>query len=627
MTDLKNIVGKKIIVRADLNVPIIDGKIVDTSRIDNFLSTLKWLKNKQAKIIILSHLGRPKGEWNDEFSLKPIANYMKIPLEKTHIDNLKLNLKNGEAILLENTRFYKGEKKNSSDFAKKLANLGDIFVNDGFSVAHRSHASTVGITEFLPSYAGFQIEKETTELDKILENPTRPTIGLFGGLKVSTKAPILINLLENLDTLVLGGAMANTFLKAKGFEIGESLFEELQIKIAQRIIKIAGDKLILPIDIMTKKKENKNIKDLEKNDVIMDVGEKTIALIKKQIEQHKTLIWNGTFGVCELQPFNNGTEKIAEKIASEDVFSVAGGGDLHAILKSNNLIEKFSFVSTAGGGKKLSEILVGKRISEEVLEQIEDTLITADISPIDAIELVESIKKLPAESSIEKVKKELYNKIFPVLKKAESAFELNNSLHVILVAGVNGAGKTTTLFKLANYFQLQGKKVAVAGCDSFRAGAIQQLADRMKLLDIDVFGEMRKDPSGIAYQALEQAKKDNANVLLIDTAGRLHDNENLMSELKKIHRVLGKQGDFPQDCWLVLDGTSGQNTISQVDFFSKTIPISGLIITKLDSTAKGGFIYSLLRKFELPVVFLGTGEKKENLEKFNAESFAKTLLK
>ncbi len=349
ITDIENIVSKTIIVRADLNVPMIGKKIIDTARIDNFSPTLKWLQNKQVKIIILSHLGRPKGEWNDKFSLKPIADYMKISLEKTHIDNLKLNLKRGEAILLENTRFYKGEKENSSKFAKKLANLGDIFVNDGFSVSHRSHASTVGITKFLPSYAGFQIENETTKLNKILENPICPTIGLFGGLKVSTKAPILINLLEKLNILILGGAMANTFLKAKGFEIGESFYEESQVEIAKKIIELAGKKLILPIDIMTEKKENKNIEDLEKNDVIMDVGEKTISLIKKQIEQHKTLVWNGTFGVCETQPFNNGTEKIAEKIATEKMFSIAGGGDLHAILKSKNLIEKFSFVSTAGG--------------------------------------------------------------------------------------------------------------------------------------------------------------------------------------------------------------------------------------------------------------------------------------
>ncbi len=276
--------------------------------------------------------------------------------------------------------------------------------------------------------------------------------------------------------------------------------------------------------------------------------------------------------------------------------------------------------------KKLSEIFTGKKIDESILNDLEDTLISADISPIDAMELTDSIRDLPAEMTVDNIKKHLYNEILPTLKTGEKQFSLNDSLHVILVAGVNGAGKTTTLFKLANLFQKQGKKVAVAGCDSFRAGAIQQLADRMKLLDIEVFGEMKKDPSGIAYQALEQAKKNNSDVLLIDTAGRLHGNENLMAELKKIHRVLGKLGNFPQDSWLVLDGTSGQNTLFQTENFSKTIPLTGLIITKLDGTAKGGFIYSLIKRFKFPIMFLGIGEKKENLIEFKAEDFTKDLL-
>ncbi len=365
---LKSLKGKTVIVRADLNVPMFKGKILDTTRIDNFMPTLKYLKEKEAKIIIISHLGRPKGEWNKEFSLAKIATYMKIKLNKTPIQDFKLSLKNSEAILLENIRFYRGETKNDLSFSKKLANLGDIFINDGFSVSHRSHASTVGITNFLPSYAGFQILKETKELDKILKNPKHPIVGLFGGLKVSTKAPIILNLLEKIDTLILGGAMANTFLKAKGFEIGESFYEESQIENAKKIIKLAGEKLILPMDIMTQNKECKSVEDLEKTDVIMDIGIATIENIKKEILKHKTLIWNGTFGVCEESSFHNGTEKIARKIAEEKIFSITGGGDLYAFLNKRNLIDKFSFVSTAGGaflkyisGEKLPALEVLKK--------------------------------------------------------------------------------------------------------------------------------------------------------------------------------------------------------------------------------------------------------------------------
>ncbi len=365
---LKSLKGKTVIVRADLNVPIFKGEILDTTRIDNFMPTLKYLKEKEAKIVIISHLGRPKGEWKSEFSLDPIAKYMKIKLEKTQIENLKLSLENGEAVLLENIRFYKGETKNDLTFSKKLANLGEVFINDGFSVSHRSHASTVGITSFLPSYAGFQILKETKELDKILQNPKHPIVGFFGGLKVSTKAPIILNLLGKLDTLILGGAMANTFLKAKGFEIGESFYEKSQIENAKKIIKLAGKKLILPTDIMTQNEACKSVEDLEKTDVIMDIGIETIEVAKKQIEKHKTIIWNGALGKDKVFPFQNGTEKIAEKIAEENIFSITGGGDLYAFLKARNLIEKFSFVSTAGGaflkyisGEKLPALEILKK--------------------------------------------------------------------------------------------------------------------------------------------------------------------------------------------------------------------------------------------------------------------------
>ncbi|MBN1783761.1 MAG: signal recognition particle-docking protein FtsY [Alphaproteobacteria bacterium] len=278
-------------------------------------------------------------------------------------------------------------------------------------------------------------------------------------------------------------------------------------------------------------------------------------------------------------------------------------------------------------GKKLSEVFIGKKLDDKTRDAFEETLIQADISPIDSIELSESLEKLPADISIEKIKEYLYTKMLPVLEKGETDLKLDEKPHVILVSGVNGAGKTTTLYKLASLFQSKGKTVAVAGCDSFRAGAIQQLKDRMETLGISVKGEMNKDPSGIAYKALEKVIENKTDILLIDTAGRLHDNENLMAELSKIHRVLGKLGNYPQNCWLVLDGTSGQNTLSQVEHFSKTLPISGLVITKLDSTSKGGFIYSLIKRFSIPIIFLGLGEKKENLIRYDAKKFTKELLK
>lgn len=277
-------------------------------------------------------------------------------------------------------------------------------------------------------------------------------------------------------------------------------------------------------------------------------------------------------------------------------------------------------------GKKLSELFVGKKLTPETIEKIEELLMGADIAPNDAIELCEHIASLPAETTLSNIKDLLFQKISTVLQSAEKEIDFKEKPTVILLAGTNGAGKTTTLYKLASLFKKRGKTVLVAGCDSFRAGALEQLKNKLDTLDIEVVGEAKKDPSAIAYQVLQKAISEKTDILFIDTAGRLHDNENLMAELSKINRVLQKQGDISLNNWLVLDGTSGQNTLAQIESYSKTLPLTGLIITKLDSSSKAGFVYSLQKRFSLPLFFIGIGEKETDLVQFNANAFTKELL-
>lgn len=354
INSLGSLENKTVLVRADFNVPLKDGKIVDPSRINAFKPTLELLKAQNAKIVLVSHLGRPKGEWNKEFSLKPIAEYLNIPLIETPIGELTLDLNDGEVVLLENIRFYPGEKKNDPAFAKQLANLGDVFINDGFSVAHRAHASNEGVTKFLPSAAGLLVETEIKNLDQLIKTPKKPVIGLFGGAKVSTKAPILYGLLDKVETLVVGGAMANTFLKAKGYEVGSSLWEESQLDVAKDLLEKGGDKIVLPIDVVVKtaegNAETRDLTDVKETDSIMDLGPKSVAFINDKINTHKTLVWNGPFGLYEVPPFDTGTNEIAKHVAKqEDLFSVTGGGDIHACMKEIGLVDKISYASMAGG--------------------------------------------------------------------------------------------------------------------------------------------------------------------------------------------------------------------------------------------------------------------------------------
>ncbi|MBN2676169.1 MAG: signal recognition particle-docking protein FtsY [Alphaproteobacteria bacterium] len=279
-------------------------------------------------------------------------------------------------------------------------------------------------------------------------------------------------------------------------------------------------------------------------------------------------------------------------------------------------------------GKKLTEIIQGKKIDSDTLESIEDSLILADIHPLDATELSKILSKLPVDSDVSVIKKTLFDTMIPTLKKGEKKISISaQKPSVIFVSGLNGAGKTTTLYKLASFFKKQKLSILVAGCDTFRAGAVQQLRDRMNLLLIETIGENRKDPASLAYKALERAINEQYDILLVDTAGRLHDNENLMAELQKIQKTLKKFGaQYPQESWLVIDGNSGQNTLSQLEKFTQRIELNGLIITKLDISEKAGFVYSLLKRFDLPILFQGHGEKENDLESFNAEDFLRNLL-
>lgn len=353
------IVGKKTLVRVDLNVPIINSKIADDTRIRAILPTLKYLVKNKAKVILISHLGDPKGKKDIRYSLKPVAKYLKIKfLDDCLGENNEViiaKMKPGEIVLLENLRFYAGEEENSDDFAKKLANLADIYINEAFSVSHRNHASLVAITKFLPSYAGFLMEGEVEALDKIFKNPNHPLIAIIGGAKISTKIKVIKNLLKKVDYLLVGGALANNFFKAQGNEVGKSLIEEKMLEEAKNLLK--EEKLILPVDVKTDKGRNKTVKEVDKDENILDIGEKTIELFSKLIKKAKMIIWNGPLGLFEKNDFKKGTEKIAKNIlANHQAKVIIGGGETIASLKIKNQsanwrtkIKNNVFISTGGG--------------------------------------------------------------------------------------------------------------------------------------------------------------------------------------------------------------------------------------------------------------------------------------
>ena len=356
--------GKRVLVRADLNVPVKDGAVTDTLRIDRQAPTIRELAEKGARVIVLSHFDRPKGKVVPSMSLRPIA----APLAKAigrpvAFGDDTASLKDGEVLLMENMRFHPGEEANDPAFAKQIAALGDIFVNDAFSAAHRAHATTEGIAHLLPSAAGRSMEQELTHLEKALGDPKRPVMAVVGGAKVSTKIALLENLVKKVETLVIGGAMANTFLAAEGIEVGKSLVERDHVETAQRVIHMAtesGCAIILPVDAVVAEEfkpdahhRTVDVRSVGKHEMILDVGRKSVEEFARRLLNTRTLVWNGPLGAFETRPFDHGTVAAA-KLAAEatkagNLLSVAGGGDTVAALNHAGVADDFSYVSTAGG--------------------------------------------------------------------------------------------------------------------------------------------------------------------------------------------------------------------------------------------------------------------------------------
>ncbi len=376
--NLKNIENKHVILRLDLNVPIKNGKITDTNRIDKILPTLNFLLKKKAKIIILSHVGRPNGKIVEELSLKPISLCIKDKIKKEVLllkENIfKINKRdifkssNYEVVLLENIRFYPEEESNDDKFSQKLASLGEIYVNDAFSCSHRDHASVSKITKYIPSYCGIQIKTEVNALNKITSIIKKPVTCIIGGSKISSKINIIKNLIPKFNNIIIVGAMANNIFKYKGFKIGKSIYEKNIDNIIHEIFSYAEKNnctIYFPIDFKVGKRLDdksieKNFENIEHDDIILDVGSKTLIEIKKIIDNSSTLLWNGPLGYFENINFSLGSSEIAKYIASkgDNIFSVVGGGDTVAVINSLHMSKKFNFVSTAGGA--FLEYLEGK---------------------------------------------------------------------------------------------------------------------------------------------------------------------------------------------------------------------------------------------------------------------------
>lgn len=369
--------GKKVFLRVDFNVPMEGDKITDDTRIIEVLPTIQYALRGGAKVILCSHLGRPKGKRVPNLSLKPVYEYLKEKLEvplyfweeisEEIIHRHLSNLKEGEVVLLENIRFYEGETKNDGEFAKLLAKLADVYINDAFSVCHRAHASVVGIAELVKEKGiGFLTEKELKFLNKIIGKPERPFYAIVGGSKVSTKIGILKNLLSKIDKLFIGGAMANTFLSALGYKVGNSALEKDYVDIAKSILlkaKEEGVKIYLPVDAVVEREGdayNVPLNEIEEKDIIYDIGKETVRFFASALKDASTVIWNGPLGYFEKKSFSHGTLSIARDVASLSALTVAGGGDTLAALKMAGVSTAFSHTSTAGGA--FLEYLEGKEL-------------------------------------------------------------------------------------------------------------------------------------------------------------------------------------------------------------------------------------------------------------------------
>lgn len=388
----ENLKDKIIFIRVDLNVPIKDEIVLDETRIERIIPTINALLEKESKICLLSHFGRPDGTNNSKFSLNKIISSLEKHLKKDILfiensfeENVKEKIQsssNNQIVLYENTRFHDGEEKNDQDLAMKVAQNADYFVNDAFSVSHRSHVSTVGIAKCLPSFSGRYLEKEILMINKSLNTNSGERLGIIGGSKISTKLKVLENLTENVDKLFVGGGMANTFLLAKGFKIGKSLCERSMINTANNILLKAEKnncEIVLPIDALVAKDMEKgtsfnetSIEKIPSDALILDIGSKTISKITDILQEMSTVVWCGPLGLFELNPFQTGTVSIAKEISmltkNKKIISVAGGGDTVAALSQSNYNKDFTYISTAGGA--FLELLAGEKLPGlEVLRQ------------------------------------------------------------------------------------------------------------------------------------------------------------------------------------------------------------------------------------------------------------------
>lgn len=361
------VAGKRVLVRVDFNVPLDKaGQITDDTRIRAALPTIEYLRDKGAKVIVCSHLGRPKGKVAEEFRLTPVAKRLSellgTPVRKTddcigpEVEKAVAAMKPGDVLLLENLRFHAEEEANDPGFAKQLAALADVYVNDAFGAAHRAHASTEGVAHFLPAVAGFLMERELTFLGKALADPTRPFVAILGGAKVSDKIGVIENLLPKVDWLIVGGGMANTFLKALGYEVGASLVEEDKVELAKDLLQRAGKKLMLPVDVVIAdafaadaKHQTVPVDKVLPGWRILDIGPQSVEAFNAVLKKAKTVVWNGPMGVFEFPAFAAGTVAIAKSLAETDATTIIGGGDSAAAVEQAGVADKMTHISTGGG--------------------------------------------------------------------------------------------------------------------------------------------------------------------------------------------------------------------------------------------------------------------------------------
>ncbi len=424
-----NVTGKRVLVRCDFNVPLDDKKnITDENRIIGALPTIRYLIEQKAKVILCSHLGRPKGEFNNKYSLEPVADRLsqllnkKVFMAKDVIGESAKSavsaMQEGDIVLLENVRFHKEEEENNPDFAKKLSSLADIFINDAFGTAHRAHASTAGVANYLPAAAGYLIQKEIDIMGKVLSNPERPFVAILGGAKVSDKIGVIENLLEKVDALIIGGGMAYTFLKAKGYKIGDSICEDDKIELAKELMKKAEEReveLLLPVGSIIANEFKADAESMYvPSDAMpdgwmgMDIGHITVEKFAKPIKKAKTIIWNGPMGVFEFPKFAEGTKEVAELVANANATTIIGGGDSAAAVEQLGYADKMTHIST-GGGASL-EFLEGKNLPG--IAALEDKNCRKKIiagnwkmntTPREALELIEELKESKLASEVEVV--------------------------------------------------------------------------------------------------------------------------------------------------------------------------------------------------------------------------------